>query len=404
MWELLAAVDPPSDPWLFTFFQNSPLQFRLWVVFAFGVMVGRGMTWLFPRFDLPDNIWIDETETGYADGLWPNFPLFGFFFRRCATSRDRVRRRAILAVELATGLLFAGLVYMVTEEKGQSTPEEGSGFYIHWRLMFQFLLLALLIAATTIDLELYLIPDSITLTGALAGVAIATAVGYLQLVPLWVDWNLAEPGLSGAYIPKWIQHHAHLHGIAWSLAGLVVGAGMTWIVRAVASLVLGQEALGLGDVTLMGMIGCYLGWQAMVFVFLLAPLCGIVVGLAVRMFTGRTYVPYGPYLSVAAVAVLYSWKWLWEPTRTVFGDWITLAILGAVSLVGLVVLLGLSRLYWMIPVSRPVEESSPDRIDVEAEQEEKVEEEDNVCDDVDVGFDEPETGCDEAESQPGESI
>ena len=79
---------------------------------------------------------------------------------------------------------------------------------------------------------------------------------------------------------------------------------MTWLVRWLSSVVLGQESLGLGDVTLMAMIGSFLGWQPLVFVFLLAPLCGIAMGLGVRLVTNRTYIPFGPYLSMAAVVVL----------------------------------------------------------------------------------------------------
>ena len=250
------------------------------------------------------------------------------------------------------GALFAGLVYFVIILHCQETPEEGSAFYIHWRLMFQFALITFLMAATVVDLEQYLIPDVITATGAVVGVGMATAVGNVQLIPLWVDWNLAVPGLAGPYIPVWIQTYSHWHGLAWSLTGLVAGAGMTWIVRAVASWLLGQEALGFGDVTLMGMIGSFVGWQAIVFVFALGPLCGLVVGLTVRILTGRTYVPYGPYLSISAVIVLYSWKWLWTPARYIFGDAITLGILGSSALVAMIVLLGLSRLYWLIPVER----------------------------------------------------
>ena len=53
----------------------------------------------------------------------------------------------------------------------------------------------------------------------------------------------------------WIKESHHLHGLAWSLAGLAAGAGITWLVREISSRVLGQEALGAGDVTLMAMIG-----------------------------------------------------------------------------------------------------------------------------------------------------
>ncbi len=330
MIEIFAAA-PPPEPWLFTFFEHAPLWMRMAVTFAAGVIVGRGLTAWFMRMDLPEGIWTPSEE---------------------GSPQLVARDRATLAVELVTGALFAGLVYFVIDLRCQSTPEEGSGFYIHWRLLFQFALLTFLMAATVVDLELYLIPDAITVTGAVVGVVMATAVGHLQLIPLWVDWNQAIPGLAGPYIPAWMPAHPHLHALAWSLTGLVVGPGMTWLVRFVASWLMGQEALGFGDVTLMGMIGSYVGWQAIVFVFALAPLCGIVVGLTVRMLTGRTYVPYGPYLSLSAVIVLFCWKWLWTPTRAIFGDIVTLAILGGTSLVALVLLLGLSRLYWMIPIDR----------------------------------------------------
>ncbi len=342
-----------SDPWLFSFFVQEPLWLRLTAVFALGALIGRVLVNWISRMDLPESIWQTDPSTSAVRRRLAEIPLAGFLFADHQNSRSALRRRAALAVELVTGGLYVGLVYCVIDLHSQQTPEEGSGFYIHWRLLFQFLLIAFLVAATVVDLEFYLIPDAITLTGAVVGVTMATAVGYLQLVPLWVDWNQAIPGLAGPYIPPWIKVHAHWHGAAWSLTGLAVGAGMTWIVREAASRVMGQEALGLGDVTLMGMIGSFLGWQAVVFVFLLAPPCALLVGLAVRLSSGRTYVPYGPYLSVAAVVVLYSWKWLWTPTQAIFGDLVTLALLGSAALVSLVILLGLVRLYRLIPVDRP---------------------------------------------------
>jgi leader peptidase (prepilin peptidase)/N-methyltransferase len=100
------------------------------------------------------------------------------------------------------------------------------------------------------------------------------------------------------------------------------------------------------------MIGSFLGWQPVVFVFLLAPMCGLAIGLFVRLFTSRTFVPYGPYLSAATVVVLFSWKWLWLPTRELFGHWPSLATLAGVALAALVILLTLLRLYRAIPVTR----------------------------------------------------
>ena len=60
--------------------------------------------------------------------------------------------------------------------------------------------------------------------------------------------------------------HRHLHGLASSLAGIAVGAGSTLLVRVVSSRILGHPALGLGDVTLMAMVGSYIGWQPVILI------------------------------------------------------------------------------------------------------------------------------------------
>jgi hypothetical protein len=150
------------------------------------------------------------------------------------------------------------------------------------------------------------------------GVVGAFAISNMQLIPVWVDWNHWAPDI-GPEIPQWIRTSHHWHGLVWSLTGMVVGAGLTWLARIVSDWALGLEALGLGDVTLMGMIGSFLGWQPVVCVFLIAPLCGVVVALLLRFAQGRRALPYGPCLACAAVVVLFTWRAIWERTRELFG-------------------------------------------------------------------------------------
>jgi leader peptidase (prepilin peptidase) / N-methyltransferase len=111
-----------------------------------------------------------------------------------------------------------------------------------------------------------------------------------------------------------------------------------------------MPAFGEGDVWLMAMIGAFLGWQPAVLAFAIAPIAALVIGLPTKLATGRTYIPYGPYLAFGAVAVLFSWRWLWmlelglgsmvNPNdrrarfrlRDVFGDvWLMAGIAGAVT-------------------------------------------------------------------------
>lgn len=260
-------------------------------------------------------------------------------------------RGASMTIVLVTAAIDLALVLAVGQGQVHAIPEGGSVDWAHWRLLYHYALIVLLVTATAIDFDQYLIPDEITVPGTLLGLAGAFIFGQLQLMHVWIDWNQADP-IFGPYIPQWIKQHPHWHALAWSLAGLTVGAGITWLARAVSRGVLGVEALGFGDVTLMAMIGSFLGWQPMVFVFLLAPICGLAIGLAAKIVAGRRAIPYGPCLSFAALLVNFTWRWLWPPTRDIFGHWPTLVGLATIVIVGTGGLLWLLLLYRSIPVTR----------------------------------------------------
>lgn len=267
----------------------------------------------------------------------------------------------------ATWALTVAMLQYHCQETPDVRPSE-----LWWRLRpaYHALLIVLLVAATATDLRTYFILDAVTCAGMALGVLLATLSGDLQLCHLWVDWNAEVPQLQGPYIPAWLGRHPHLHGLAWSSVGLLFGGGLTWGARAVASRLLGQEALGFGDVTLMAMIGAFLGWQATLIVFLLAPLCALAGVLASRLMSARAYLPYGPFLSLAALLVLFGWRTIWMfeislvearpgqgpqatfAVRRLFGDWQGLLLLAGMLIGGLVLLLGAWRVYQTIPVSR----------------------------------------------------
>jgi len=270
---------------------------------------------------------------------------------------SRLPARAKSAVILAVGVIFPGLHLAVIYGNSHWITEGGSVDWAHLRLLYHYILIALLVTASAIDFDQYLIPDDVTVTGMILGLGLATCISNMQMMQVWVDWNQVDL-IKGPYIPEWIKAHPHWHGFVYSLAGLVAGAGITWLARWIARTVLGVEALGFGDVTLMAMIGSFLGWQPVVFVFLLAPLCGIVAALALRLAKRRRILPYGPFLSAAAVLVLFSWRWLWTPTREVFGHWPTLMGLAVLVTGGMAGLLGLLRLYRAIPVERRKQDGS----------------------------------------------
>ena len=221
------------------------------------------------------------------------------------------------------------------------------------RLPYHLTLIFLLWVATVTDLLDYVIPDEVIYPGILIAVVGAFAFGELQMIHFWVNWDEAVLSLDGPYLPDWMKRHQHLHGLAWSVAGMATGASMTWLVRWLSHVILGYPALGGGDVTLMALIGAFLGWQPTLCVLAIAPLTGILVGAFVKLFTGRSFVAYGPYLACSAFIVLCTWRWLWADyltLRDIFGHWPSVAGLIGFSFACLTVLLLLLKLFRTLPV------------------------------------------------------
>jgi len=349
------------------------------ILFVLGAIIGQGVNAWVRRMSLKSDIQSLSRclKCGARVSRWKLIPLLRWipFQNRCRDCATLIPRSEFL-LELATGVLFAFFYFMVVHERCLETPSViPPGIMFEWRLLYHYVLLILLVAATSIDFREYLIPDQITVTGMIIGILGATIAGQLQISHVWIDWNQAIPGLSGPYIPDWIKVHSHWHGLIWSLAGLVAGGGLTWILRLVSSVLLGQEALGFGDVTLMAMIGSFVGWQPILLILPLAPLCGLFIGFISRAVTGKTYLPYGPYLCAATLIVLMGWKWIWLAEwpsmvpgappefsiRNIFGDAIGLAIILGIALGALILMLVLLRIYRAIPVKRHSTQSENER-------------------------------------------
>lgn len=129
----------------------------------------------------------------------------------------------------------------------------------------------------------------------------------------------------------WLAGGDHWRALASALAGVVVSAGIVWLTRAGASLALGREAMGLGDVTLMAMVGAWLGWQPCVLACFLAVFIGLAHGVAQLVIHGEAELPFGPSLCAATVGVVVAWRPLWEGAAVFFERPLEMAaVVGAV--------------------------------------------------------------------------
>ncbi len=131
----------------------------------------------------------------------------------------------------------------------------------------------------------------------------------------------------------WWRGGDHWLGLLASLAGMLVAAGLVWLTREGASRALGQEAMGLGDVTLMAMVGAWLGWQASVLTCFLAVFIGLAHGLLQVILRRENELPFGPSLCLAAAVVVVAWRPIWERTAVTFDRPVELALVATAVVV-----------------------------------------------------------------------
>ena len=155
-----------------------------------------------------------------------------------------------------------------------------------WAVPVFWLVFTGLILGSFIDLAHFYLPDRVTIGGMILGVPLS----YLL------------PELQG--------ETARLPALCWSLGGLAFGFVFLWLIGFVFSKIVKKEALGFGDVKLIGAIGAFFGPAAVLFAIIVSSFVGAVVGLALILrgkakLGGFTAVPYGPFLALGAVTWMF---------------------------------------------------------------------------------------------------
>ena len=146
---------------------------------------------------------------------------------------------------------------------------------------------------------------------------------------------------DAAWYYRWCNFQTALFGMG--------GAGaMLWAIRVAGFLGMKREALGFGDVTLVAMIGAFLGWRACVVLFLLSPFAALVVGILMVALRRGNEIPYGPFLCLAALVVILS---EYSPWFELVSDWlcrvpVDLQLAFALAMFGLMVVL-LRLIQWV---------------------------------------------------------
>jgi leader peptidase (prepilin peptidase)/N-methyltransferase len=357
-------------------------------IFAFGCCVGSFLNVVVYRLPRDESLVKPPSSCPCCSRhirFYDNVPLISWLLLRgrCRYCKARISARYFV-IELLTGLVFLGLfvLYFRSEWRlGMVAFSEGG-----WLIYALSLVLAGgLIAASAIDLELWVIPISVcwlvtgaallasavggyiidpaqirhssllpaasAKTGALAAGAAAGLVISLLLVATGLIKRSyeseAEDDLSGkedkdcpqdtnhrtemcrevvfllpviasalaayvvlcksAAISTWwvdLLQKPFVSGLLGSLWGYFVGCGIVWATRILGTLGFGKEAMGLGDVHLMGAAGAVVGPLLVVAAFFIAPFFGLAWAAVQMLFRKTRQIPYGPFLSLGVLAAI----------------------------------------------------------------------------------------------------
>lgn len=296
---------------------------------------------------------------GASQSLTGRLPILGTLLQRRCVSCSKKRPLHYPVFETLTAVLFVlvyycevpdaeGWVNGLKANEGPRGPEAitalwSPGVWLHLRYALHMFMVCGLIVATEIDRRLRVIPDGSTVPVTWVAIIAAGFFGQTYIVPLWFqDDSIVRvlrpmmPTLIQPLFVAWnptelINEWPRLHGLLVSLAGAAAGAGSIALLRVLGFWILKQEAMGYGDVVLMGAIGAVIGWQPVLTVFMLAPMLAIAFALLNLLINRDQHIPYGPFLSAAAVLLLLTWPVTWPMAKRFFD-------LGPVFLVFVVVL------------------------------------------------------------------
>ena len=263
--------------------------FFLVALLVFGLIFGslaNVVIWRFPRGESLSSPGSHCPKCGHDVRWYDNIPVVSWLALRgrCRDCGEPISPR-YPAVELLSGLLWLAA---------------GLAFGVSGTTVFAIVLFYLLLVLAFIDLDTKRLPNPIVLALAvvgLVGAAVSQAVG-VTLCP--VVGVAREGWLSGPLVA--------------ALFGAALGGGVTLGIALLYRSVRGADGLGMGDVKLMAAMGLYLGSYSLL-ALVLGSLLGTIAVLPAlgRGASGKTRIPFGPFLALGGVlaALLGPALWAW---------------------------------------------------------------------------------------------
>jgi len=240
-----------------------PIQLLL---FAAGLSIGSFLNVVIYRLPRNKSVVWPRSYCPSCEKVIPfylNIPIVSYviLMGKCRYCGARISPRYLI-IELISGLTVVGYF---------------TYFGLNLQALAAVVLTLVLIPVFFIDFEHRIIPDVISIPGI--------AIGF------GLSFVTAEPGWIG------------------SLIGILLGGGGLLSLGLLGDYLFKKESLGGGDVKLAAMLGAFLGWQKVLFVFISSAMLGLigaVIMIALSKKMRETHqIPFGPFLAAAAVIALF---------------------------------------------------------------------------------------------------
>lgn len=127
---------------------------------------------------------------------------------------------------------------------------------------------------------------------------------HLQIIPNRLNLTIFEVGIVFAFLYG-------LSNVAITinmLLGMLAGAGVFLLITLIGGAIYGKEAMGFGDVKLMGALGLYFGLSNIIAITLVSFLIGALLSiflLASKIKKSDEYIPFGPFIVIATFISMY---------------------------------------------------------------------------------------------------
>ena len=256
----------------------------------FGAIIGSFLNVVIHRVPHEESVVFPNSSCpscGAVIAFYDNIPILSYVAlgAKCRSCKERISVR-YPAVELLT----AGLFVAVAWHDGLSVA-----------LPFDLLFVSALLALVFIDAEHMILPNVITYPGMVFAAVARIAIPFLTRTPHFDDLpSLINGPFAG--LPIWV---ASLGG---AVLGALVGGGSLWLMGWIWKRVRNIDAMGLGDVKMMFMVGGYLGWRLTLITLFIGVLSGSVIGILLMTVEGRydskRELPFGIFLGIGAIVAL----------------------------------------------------------------------------------------------------